>query len=86
MRRFNAGRFFSGLLLATIGFGIRGHWIVIVIGVIGLIMMIGCMDDLYFCADCGNCRGADPSGPCPRCGCNIYSKEYTGSGRTFRNR
>ena len=36
-----------------------------------------------FCADCGQYLGTSPS-TCPRCGCNIYTKEFKGVGSTVR--
>jgi hypothetical protein len=39
----------------------------------------------YFCADCGQYLGYSPA-VCTRCGCNRYTTEDTGVGRTIRNR
>lgn len=37
----------------------------------------------HFCADCGQFLGYGPS-VCERCGCNRYTTEDTGVGKTFR--
>ena len=37
----------------------------------------------YYCSDCGQYLGFS-SKHCPRCGCNIYTTEYKGVGRTNR--
>jgi hypothetical protein len=39
----------------------------------------------YYCADCGQFVGYSPE-VCPRCGCNRYTTNDSGVGRTFRNR
>ena len=39
----------------------------------------------FYCADCGQFLGISPQA-CPRCGCNRYSSEDSGVGRTVRNR
>lgn len=37
----------------------------------------------WFCCDCGQYLG-DRVGECFRCGCNMFTKDYTGSGGTTR--
>jgi len=39
----------------------------------------------YFCADCGQFLGYSPS-YCDRCGCNRYTTDGAGVGKSFRSR
>jgi len=50
----------------------------------GILLIIFSKKPEFYCSDCGNFRGTTPTGACQRCGCNVVTKEYTGSGTTQR--
>jgi len=54
----------------------------------GMLLLAGGVELLkkvWYCADCGQYVGKTRR-PCYRCGCNMLTTQYSGSGRTVRNR
>jgi hypothetical protein len=93
---FGIGRFFFGLFMIVMGLyrsigiytmrEIGAEQIIgIVIGVIGILIFYSSFRiPLYFCSDCGQFLGRSGTS-CPRCGCNIFTTEFKGTGQTMRD-
>lgn len=48
------------------------------------LLIFACRKPGWFCCDCGQYMGGDRTAECFRCGCNMFTTSYTGSGRTTR--
>ncbi|MDA3837020.1 MAG: hypothetical protein PF542_05345 [Nanoarchaeota archaeon] len=95
---FNVRRFFGGIVMLGVGIVIMmdGSEIGALLSLVGILMMVFCMDkrQLWYCADCGNYIGSTKYdsnylprvSTCSRCRCNVFTREYSGSGKTRRNR
>lgn len=99
MRRhtFSFGRFVLGLIMVIPSFcilsqpylyhrlGIRGVGLLLVgLLLLGLVLMIlAFYAPRFFCADCGYHLGRHRES-CPRCGCNLYTREFPGVGQTVK--
>jgi hypothetical protein len=79
--------FVGGIIFCIIGGVVANwHWSGWIGVALGVLAILGSFNATkYYCADCGQYIGTQP-GTCSRCGCNRYTDEDTGVGRTTRNR
>ena len=81
--------FFTGIIILTKASDNSTVLVIsLVVILIGILLIIFCRAQNYYCADCGQFLGSGFNADvrCPRCGCNIYTDRFTGVGKTRRNR